>query len=124
MHVHSCHLLFSSVHSVMSKSVVPSPVDLSQFALIHGPNISGSYAILLFTASEFTSIISHTHVWVVFLLWLFLSILFGLGLIDRVPEELCTEIRNIVPKTVIKKMPKKNKCKKGNMVVCGGFTNS
>ena len=34
--VHSCHLLF----------------DHFQFALIHGPNIPGSYAILLFTASD------------------------------------------------------------------------
>ena len=71
MHVHSCHLLFSSVHSVMSKSVVPSPVYLSQFALIHGPNISGSYAILLFTASDLASITSHIHSWVLFLFWLY-----------------------------------------------------
>ena len=116
--------IFSSVqfsHSVMSNSVVPSPVDLFQFALIHGPNILGSYAILLFIASDFTSIISHTHIWVVFLLRLCLSILFGLYLIDRVPEELCTEVHNIVPKTVIKNMPKKNKCKKGKMVVRGGL---
>ena len=41
-----------------------------QFALIHGPNISGFYAILLFTASDFTSITSHIHNWVLFLLWL------------------------------------------------------
>ena len=31
---------------------MPSPVDYFQFALIHGPSIPGSYAILLFTASE------------------------------------------------------------------------
>ena len=80
--------------------------------------------VRLVKAMVFPVVMYGCHVWVVFLLWLFLSILFGLGLIDRVPEELCTEIRNIVPKTVIKKMPKKNKCKKGNMVVCGGFTNS
>ena len=43
--VHSCHLLF----------------DHFQFALIHGPNIAGSYAILLFTASELASITSHIH---------------------------------------------------------------
>ena len=35
--VHSCHLL----------------VDPFQFTLIHGPYIPGSYAILLFTASDF-----------------------------------------------------------------------
>ena len=37
-----------------------------QFALIHGPNIPGSYAILLFTALDCTSITSHIHSWVLF----------------------------------------------------------
>ena len=32
--------------------------DHFQFALIHGPHIPGSYAILFFTASDFTSITS------------------------------------------------------------------
>ena len=41
---HSCHFLF----------------DHFQFALIHGPIIPGSYAILLFTAWNFTSITSLT----------------------------------------------------------------
>jgi len=50
-----------------------------QFALIHGPNIPGSYAILLFTASDFTSITSHIHNWVLFLLWLHLFILSGVS---------------------------------------------
>ena len=59
MDVHSCHLMF----------------DHFQFALIHGSNIPGSYAILLFTASDFTSITSHIHNWVLFLLWLCLLIL-------------------------------------------------
>ena len=45
VNVHSFHLLF----------------DHFQFSLIHGPNIPGSYAILLFTASDFTSITSHIH---------------------------------------------------------------
>ena len=36
----------------------------------------------------------------------------GLDLIDRVPEELWTEVRDIVQETVIKTIPKKNKCKK------------
>ena len=36
----------------------------------------------------------------------------GLDLIDRVPEELWTEVRDIVEKTVIKTIPKKKKCKK------------
>ena len=38
--------------------------------LIHGPDIPGSYAILLFTASDLASITSHIHNWVLFLLWL------------------------------------------------------
>ena len=46
--------------------------DDFQFILIHGPNIPGSYAILFFTASDFTSITSHIHTWVLFLLWLFI----------------------------------------------------
>jgi len=35
----------------------------------------------------------------------------GLGLI-RVPEELWTEVRDIVQEAVIKTIPEKNKCKK------------
>ena len=45
--------------------------------LIHGPTIPGSYAILLFTALDFTSITSHIHKYVLFLLWLCLFILSG-----------------------------------------------
>ena len=56
-----CHLLF----------------DHFQFALIHGPDIPGSYAILLFTASDLASITSHIHSWVVFLLWLHPFVLSG-----------------------------------------------
>ena len=36
----------------------------------------------------------------------------GLDLIDRVPEELWTEVPDIVQKAVIKTIPKKKKCKK------------
>ena len=36
----------------------------------------------------------------------------GLDLKDRVPEELWTEVHNIVQKAVIKTIPKKKKCKK------------
>ena len=36
----------------------------------------------------------------------------GLDLIDRVPEELCTEICVIVQEAGIKTIPKKKKCKK------------
>ena len=56
-----CHLLF----------------DHFQFALIHGLDIPGSYAILLFTASDLASITSHIHSWVLFLLLLHPFILCG-----------------------------------------------
>jgi len=36
----------------------------------------------------------------------------GLDLVDRVPEELWTEVRNIVLEVVTKTIPKKKKCKK------------
>ena len=36
----------------------------------------------------------------------------GLDLIDRVPEELWTEVHNIVQEVVTKTIPKKKKCKK------------
>ena len=36
----------------------------------------------------------------------------GLHLIDRVPEELWTEVHDIVQEVVIKTIPKKKKCKK------------
>ena len=36
----------------------------------------------------------------------------GLDLIDRVPEELCMEVRNTVQEAVTKIIPKKKKCKK------------
>ena len=59
--IYSCHLLF----------------DHFQFALIHAPDIPGSYAILLFIASGLASITSHIHSWVFFLLWLHPIILSG-----------------------------------------------
>ena len=36
----------------------------------------------------------------------------GLDLTDRVPDELWTEVRDIVQETGIKSIPKKKKCKK------------
>ena len=36
----------------------------------------------------------------------------GLDLIDRVPEELWTEVRNIVQEALTKTIPKKKKCEK------------
>ena len=40
----------------------------------------------------------------------------GLGLIDRVPDELWTEVRDIVQETGIKTIPKKKKCKKAKLL--------
>ena len=51
---------------------VPAWDLLKEFAItfIRGPDIPGSYAILLFKASDLASITSHIHNWVLFLLWL------------------------------------------------------
>ena len=38
----------------------------------------------------------------------------GLDLIDRMPDELWTEFRDVVQETGIKTIPKKNKCKTAN----------
>ena len=38
----------------------------------------------------------------------------GLDLIDRVPEELWTEVHDIVQEAVLKTIPKEKKCKKQN----------
>ena len=48
-----------------------------QFTLIHEHNIPGSYTILFLTASVFTSITNHIHIWAFFFLWLCLFILSG-----------------------------------------------
>ena len=61
----------------MSISLLLLLFDHSHFTLIHGPNIPGSYVILLFTALDFTSITSHIHNWVLLLLLLHLFILSG-----------------------------------------------
>ena len=37
----------------------------------------------------------------------------GLDLIDRVPDELWTEVHNIVQEALIKTIPNKKKCKNG-----------
>ena len=39
----------------------------------------------------------------------------GLHLIDRVPDELWTEVHDIVQEAVIKTIPKKKKCKKAKL---------
>ena len=41
----------------------------------------------------------------------------GLDLIDRVPEELWTEVHDIVQEEVIKTIPKKKEMQKGKMVI-------
>ena len=48
----------------------------------------------------------------------------GLDLIDRVPDELWNEVRDIVQKTGIKTIPMEKKCKKSKMAVWGSLTNS
>ena len=40
----------------------------------------------------------------------------GLDLVDRVPEELRTEVPNIVQEAVTKPIPKKKKCKKARLL--------
>ena len=40
----------------------------------------------------------------------------GLDLIDRVPDELWMEVRDIVQETEIKTIPKKKKCKKAKLL--------
>ena len=48
----------------------------------------------------------------------------GLDLIDRVPDELWTELRDIVQETGIKPIPMEKKNAKSKMAVWGGLTNS
>ena len=48
----------------------------------------------------------------------------GLDLIDRVPDELRNEVRDIVQETGIKTILMEKKCKKSKMAVWGGLTNS
>ena len=51
--------------------------NLPYIPWIYGHNLPGSYAILFFTASDFTSITSHIHNWALFSLWLCFFILSG-----------------------------------------------
>ena len=48
----------------------------------------------------------------------------GLDLIDRVPDELWNEVRDIVQETGIKTIPMEKKCKKAKWLSGGGLTNS
>ena len=45
-------------------------------------------------------------------------------MIDRVPDELWMEVRDIVQEAVIKTVPKGEKMQKGKMVVLRGLTNN
>ena len=45
----------------------------------------------------------------------------GLDLIDRVPDELWTEVRDIVQDTGIKTIPMEKKCKKSKMETVSDF---
>ena len=47
-----------------------------------------------------------------------------LGLIDRVPDEIWTEVQDIVQESGIKTIPKEKKCKKAKWLSEGGLTNS
>ena len=48
----------------------------------------------------------------------------GLDLIDRVPDELWNEVRDIVQETGIKTILKKKEMQKSKIAVWGGLTNS
>ena len=48
----------------------------------------------------------------------------GLYLIDTVPDELWTEVHDIVQETRIKTIPMENKCRESKMAVWGDLTNS
>ena len=48
----------------------------------------------------------------------------GLDLIHRVPDELWTEVCDIVQETGIKTIPTEKKCKKAKWLSGGGLTNS
>ena len=48
----------------------------------------------------------------------------GLDLIERVPDELWNEVRDIVQETGLKTIPMEKKCKKSKMAVWGGLTHS
>ena len=59
---HSCPFYFTDLKCRCS--LLPSPAWPH-----HGPNIPGYYAILFFTALDFTFTTRHMHSWVLFLFW-------------------------------------------------------
>ena len=48
----------------------------------------------------------------------------GLDLIDRVPDELWTDVHDIVQEAGVKTIPMEMKCKKSKMAAWGGLTKS
>ena len=69
---------FSPLISEMSISTLAiCCLTIFNLPLICGPNIPGSYAMLFFTALDFTSVRSHIHNWLLFSLLLSLFILSG-----------------------------------------------
>ena len=59
-----------AVHTVTKNQTLLSDwTYLTELTLIHRPHISGSYAILSFTASDFTVTTRYNHNWASFLLW-------------------------------------------------------
>ena len=55
---------FSSlIHRMLMFILTTSCLTISNFTLIHGPNIPVSYATLFFAASDFTFITRHIHKW-------------------------------------------------------------
>ena len=68
---------FSSLNSNLLMFILAISCLTMFFTLIHGPNLPGSYAILLFTTSHFTFTTRHIHYRVSFRLWPGLFILSG-----------------------------------------------
>ena len=68
-----CRWAQASDNSNLSLFSTPA-TSAVQFTLIHGPNIPGFYAVLFFTASDFTFTTRYIHNWMSFLVWLSLFI--------------------------------------------------
>ena len=72
------------------------------------------------STSTSSALLVRAYTWITVIL----NRLKGLYLIDRVPDELWTEVRDIVQKTGMKTIPKKRNAKNSKMAVRGGLTNS
>ena len=77
-HLNQIPVRFSSlIPKMLMFTLTISCLNTYNLSWFMNSNIRGSCAILLFTSSDFTSITSHIHRWVLFLLWLCLFILSG-----------------------------------------------